>query len=212
LAELMCGHLDGIRNIVLVTISEGVGTGIFANGQLVTGAGGRAGEFGHAPLDPTGPRCACGRRGCWEVFASCRAALGYYHELRPKAPTVTFQELLHAAEEGDVYAGKALEMQAKQIGRGLGLIIAGLAPGLILIAGDITAAWHRFGSVIQREADLFTMAGAPPRIMPSHESEIARLRGAAALVFQRHWPDRDAAVPANRNTRNTKSARRRGHP
>jgi predicted NBD/HSP70 family sugar kinase len=196
-AELMFGSLDGIQNIVLVTVSEGIGTGIFANGQLVTGNGGRAGEFGHAPLDASGPRCACGRRGCWEVFASCRAAVRYYRELQPKAPSVTFQELLHLAEEGDPHAGNALDMQAKQIGRGLGLLIAGLAPGLILIAGDISAAWHRAGPIIEREAKRFTVAGEPPRILPTHESEIARLRGAAALAFQRHRPDLSlTAVPA----------------
>jgi predicted NBD/HSP70 family sugar kinase len=197
LAELMFGHLDGIRNIVLVTISEGVGTAIFANGQLVTGDGGRAGEFGHAPLDPNGPRCGCGRRGCWEVFASCHAALRYYRELRPNARSISFHELLRLAEEGNSYAGKALEMQAKQIGRGLGLLITGLAPGLILIAGDVTAAWHRVSAAIEREAKAFTIADAPPRIMPTHESEIARLRGAAALAFQRHWPDLGSAAPVN---------------
>jgi predicted NBD/HSP70 family sugar kinase len=199
LAELMFGHFDGVGNIVLVTVSEGVGTGLFANGHLITGKGGRAGEFGHAPLDLSGPQCACGRRGCWEVFASCRAALRYYREHQPDAPAVTFHELLHLVEEGDPGANYALETQAKQIGRGLGLLIAGLAPELILIAGDVTAAWNRVGPIIEREAAGFAVAGAPPRILPTHESEIARLRGAAALVFQRHWPGLDSTpLPSRR--------------
>ncbi|HEY2469008.1 MAG TPA: ROK family transcriptional regulator [Terracidiphilus sp.] len=193
IAELTFGRLDGIRNIVLVTISEGVGTGIFANGHLITGDGGRAGEFGHAPIDPDGPLCSCGRRGCWEVFASCRAALRYYRELRPKVRDITFHDLLLMAEDGDAVAAAALEKQAKEIARGLGLLIAGLAPSMILVAGEITGAWSRFGPIIEREAAGFNVAGAPPRILPAHEGEIARLRGAAALVFQRHWPDRDAA-------------------
>lgn len=210
IAELMFGHLDGIRNIALVTISEGVGTGIFANGHLITGDGGRAGEFGHAPLDSNGPLCSCGRRGCWEVFASCRAALRYYRELRPKARDLTFHQLLMMAEDGNPQASRALEKQAKQIGRGLGLLIAGLAPSMILIAGEITGAWPRFGPVIEREAAGFTVAGAPPRILPAHESEIARLRGAAALIFQRHWPDQDdAALPIERPKRASKSSRKR---
>jgi hypothetical protein len=71
------------------------------------------------------------------------------------------------------------------LGRGLRLIIAGLSPGLILIAGDVTSAWHRYGPIIEREAVALTLAGTPPRILPTHEGEIARLRGAAALVFQR---------------------------
>lgn len=211
IAELTFGRLDGIRNIALVTISEGVGAGIFANGHLITGDGGRAGEFGHAPLDPNGPLCSCGRRGCWEVFASCRAALRYYRELRPKARDITFHQLLLMAEDGNPQAAAALEKQAKQIGRGLGLLIAGLAPSMILIAGEITGAWSRFGPVIEREAAGFTVAGAPPRILPAHEGEIARLRGAAALVFQRHWPDRDdnAALSIERPQKASRSSRKR---
>ncbi len=192
IAELTFGRLDGIRNIILVTISEGVGTGIFANGHLITGDGGRAGEFGHAPIDPNGPLCACGRRGCWEVFASCRAALRYYRELQPKGRDITFHDLLRLADDGNPHAATALEKQAKQIGRGFGLMIAGLSPSMILVAGEITGAWPRFGPIIEREAAGFTVAGPSPKILPAHEGEIARLRGAAALVFQRHWPDRDS--------------------
>jgi predicted NBD/HSP70 family sugar kinase len=188
LAELTFARMDGIRDAVLVTVSEGVGTSVFANRRLVTGHHGMAGEFGHVPIDPAGPRCACGQKGCWETFASCRAALRYYRELQPKAKTVTFHELLNMAEEGNTFAAEALTQQALGIARGLRMIIAGLSPSTILIAGDITTAWHRFGPVIEREAAKLTLAGSPPLIRPTHESEIARLRGAAALVFQRHVP------------------------
>jgi predicted NBD/HSP70 family sugar kinase len=184
LAELTFGRMDGVRDIVLVTVSEGVGTGVFADGQLITGHHGMAGEFGHVSLDPSGPRCACGRNGCWETFASCRAALRYYKELEPQSRTVTFHELLNMADD-DRHAAQALAKQALYIGRGIRMIIAGLAPSVILIAGDITSAWHRFGPVIEKEAVDRTLAGTPPRILPTHEGEIARLRGAAALVFQR---------------------------
>ncbi len=185
LAELTFSRMDGVRDAVLVTVSEGVGTGIFAHGQLIAGHHGMAGEFGHIPLDPSGPRCACGQKGCWETFASCRAALRYYRELKPKGRTVTFHELLNMAEEGDAAAAQALTQQASWIGRGLRTIVAGLSPAVILIAGDITTAWHRFGPVIEKEAAALTLADTPPLIRPTHESEIARLRGAAALVFQR---------------------------
>jgi predicted NBD/HSP70 family sugar kinase len=63
LSELWFGRMDGVRNAVLITISEGVGTAILANGQLVTGKSGMAGEFGHVPIDPAGPKCGCGRLG-----------------------------------------------------------------------------------------------------------------------------------------------------
>ena len=184
LAELTFRRMDGVRDIVLVTVSEGVGAGVFADGQLITGHHGMAGEFGHVSMDSSGPRCACGRNGCWEVFASCRAALRYYKELEPQSRAVTFHELLNMADD-DRHAAQALAKQALYIGRGLRMIIAGLAPSVILVAGDITSAWHRFGPVIEKESADRTLAGTAPRILPTHDGEIARLRGAAALVFQR---------------------------
>jgi len=184
LAELLFGRLNGIRDAVLVTVSEGIGTGVFANGQVITGHHGMAGEFGHISLDPAGIRCACGRKGCWETVASCSAARRYYRELQPGSGAIAFHELLNKAEEGDKNAVQALAKQAHQIGRGLGPIIAGLSPRVILVAGDITSAWHRFGPLIEQEAAELSLAGEPPRIMPTHDGDLARLRGAAALVFQ----------------------------
>jgi predicted NBD/HSP70 family sugar kinase len=185
MAERTFARMDGVRDAVLVAVAEGVGTCILANGQLFSGHDGMAGEFGHICVDPNGPRCGCGKNGCWEVFSSSRSALRYYRELKPKGPVVTFQELLNRAEDGDSAAAQALHMQATWIGRGLRMIIASVSPSMILIAGDLTAAWHRFGPVIEKEAADLTLAGSSPQIRPSHEGEIARLRGAAALVFQR---------------------------
>lgn len=198
LAELLFGRLNGIRDAVLVTVSEGIGTGVFANGQVITGYRGMAGEFGHISLDPSGIACACGRKGCWETFASCHAALRYYQELHPKGGAITFHELLNKAEEGDQNAVQALQKQARQIGRGLGPIIAGLSPRVILVAGDITSAWHRFGPVIEKEAAKLSLAGSPPQILPTHDGDIARLRGAAALVFQRRFV-REPSETADQN-------------
>ncbi len=185
LAELTFGHIDGIRDVVLITVSEGIGTGVFANGQVISGHHGLAGEFGHVPLDPSGPPCACGRKGCWEIFGSCRAALRYYKELQPKGRAVEFQELLNMAEDGDQYAAQALAKQALYIGLGLRPIIVGLSPSMILIAGDITSAWHRFGPIIEEQVAELMLVGLPPKILPTHDGDLARLRGAAALVFQR---------------------------
>jgi predicted NBD/HSP70 family sugar kinase len=185
LAELTFARMDGVRDAVLVAVAEGVGTCVLTNGQLVAGHNGMAGEFGHVPIDPNGPLCGCGKNGCWEVFSSCGAALRYHKDLRPKRPIVAFQELLNLAEEGDSAAAQALTMQARWIGRGLRIIIASVSPSTILIAGDLTSAWHRIGPVIEKEALDLTLAGSAPLIRPTHEGEIARLRGAAALVFQR---------------------------
>src|SRR5207244_3899147 len=75
LAEVWFGKTEGIRDLAAVTVSEGIGVGFFSNGHLVRGGDGMAGEFGHVQLDPCGPACTCGGRGCWEVFASNRAVV-----------------------------------------------------------------------------------------------------------------------------------------
>ncbi len=186
LAELWSGRLDGIRDAVLITVSEGVGGAILANGQIVTSRSGLAGEFGHSPIDPTGPLCGCGQRGCWEVFASSNAALRYYAEIRPDHAPVNIHELLRLAEEEDPAAIAALTRQAACLGRGLRLVTAALSPEVILIAGDITSSWARFGPTIQAELEATMLAGSAPKLEITNDGEFARLRGAAAVVLQRH--------------------------
>jgi glucokinase len=69
-AEWLVGAGAGTTDMVLVTLGTGIGGGLVANGAVVRGRNGFAGEFGHMVVDPDGPRCPCGRRGCWERYAS----------------------------------------------------------------------------------------------------------------------------------------------
>lgn len=186
LSELWFGRMDGVRHAVLLTVSEGIGAGVLANGQIVSGRNGMAGEFGHIPLDPAGPQCACGARGCWETLASSSAALRYYAELSGTSRPLTVHQLITMADEGDAHAIEALQRQARLIGRGLRAVVAALSPELILVTGDIISAWSRFGPIVAEELAPLMLAGAAPRLAPVEESEVARLRGAAALVLQRH--------------------------
>jgi predicted NBD/HSP70 family sugar kinase len=186
LSELWSGKLDGVRDAVLVTVSEGLGAAILANGQIITSRSGLAGEFGHSPIDPTGPLCGCGQRGCWEVFASSTAALRYFAETAGKSRAVTIHDLLRMAEEGNAAATSALPRQVTWLGRGLRLITAALAPEVILITGDITSSWSRFGPIVQAEMEKTILAGPPPRLGITNDGELSRLHGAAAVVLQRH--------------------------
>jgi len=200
LSELWSGRLDGIRNAVLITVSEGLGAAILAHGQILTSRSGLAGEFGHAPLDPTGPVCGCGQRGCWEVFASSSAALRYYAELAPKSRTLKIPELLHMTEEGDKAAITAVTRQCVALGRGLRLVTATLSPEVIMVTGDITSCWGRFGPIVQAEMQATMLAGPPPRLTITNDGELSRLRGAAAVVLQRHsGHDRSMKRPSRRN-------------
>ncbi len=186
LSEIWFGRMDGTRNAVLVSLSEGLGTAILANGQVVSGLNGLAGEFGHIPLDPAGPLCGCGKYGCWETFASSNAALRFYKEAVPDSNLASIQVLLHLAEEGDAHANAAVERQARYLGQGLRLITAALSPELILITGALTTCWARFGPSVQEELEKGILVGNAPRLEVTTEGEFARLRGAAAIVLQRH--------------------------
>jgi len=186
LAAVWFDHIES-RNLVVVTVSEGIGSGILVNGRLARGFSGMAGEFGHVPLDPDGPLCSCGSRGCWEVFASNRAALRYYFESSSQTG-LNFQDLLSLADQGDHRAAKALETMAHFLGRGMRMIVAGLDPEQIVIIGDLTRSWHRFGPVIQAEVQAQGLSGGvAPKLIPVHEDGMARLRGTVALVLQKHF-------------------------
>lgn len=186
LSESWSGRLAGIRNAVLVAVSEGIGTAILSGGQLHCGFNGLAGEFGHVSVDPDGPLCGCGQRGCWEMAGSSRAALRFYRELSGDTGAIDIYRLLRLAEENDPLAVEAVSRQAVAIGRGLRMILAGLSPELVLITGEITSVWERFGPIIQRELESSVLAGLPPRVETAGDGELARLRGAAAVLLHRH--------------------------
>jgi len=199
LAEVWFGHTETVRDLMVVTVSEGLGTGIFVNGHLARGLNGMAGEFGHVPLNPQGPQCTCGGRGCWEVYASNRAALRYYHESSPSSNGLNFQDLLTLAESGDALAVKALDRMAHAIGSGMRMVIAGISPEEIVVVGDVTRQWHRFGPVIEEEVRAAVLVGKPPRIRPA-EGVMARLRGTVALVLQKHFAPSGRGVQAGKTT------------
>jgi predicted NBD/HSP70 family sugar kinase len=186
LSELWFGHVDGLRNVVLIAISEGVGAAVLAEGRLVGGRSGLAGEFGHICVNAEGPRCGCGKLGCWEVYASSNAALRYYAELCPKAGKLTMSELIRLSINKDPQAIKALELQSEHIGRGLGMINAALSPEVILFAGDVTTFWDIAQSIIERCCKAGLLTGSGPRLLSIGDGELALLRGAAAVVLQRH--------------------------
>jgi transcriptional regulator of PTS gene len=186
LSESWFGRLDGKRNVVLVAIAEGIGASILAGGQLYSGHNGLAGEFGHISVDPSGPICGCGQRGCWEMIGSSRAAMRNYRKLAPKSTVRDIYELFRLAEEGDSNAIQALSEQASALGKGLRIITAALSPELILITGDITAAWETLGPIVRKELESSMLAGPAPELRISGDAELARLSGSAAMLMQRH--------------------------
>jgi len=192
LAELWFGrHPEHVRNLLAVTVSEGLGVGLLLNGQIVHGGGSMAGEFGHMTLDEHGPPCPCGKNGCWERYASNAAAARFYvsgDTARAGSKTVPrFDDILRRAQSGEARAVEALEKTASHLGAGLASLATGLAPEVIVIVGEITAAWDRLGPIV---ADVVARRSLPlvaTRIVPTDLAMQPRLRGAVTLVVQQHF-------------------------
>lgn len=188
LAEVWFGSVEKVPNMAVVTVAEGLGVGIYCEGRLVRGFNGMAGEFGHIPVDPNGPLCGCGGRGCWEMYASNWAALRYYNESGAGTTGASFQFLISLAESGDSLAIKALEQMAHAIGRGMRIIVAGLSPEEIVLVGEFTRLWKRLGPLIEADLASSALIGMPPRVRPAAaEPSMARLRGAVGLVLQERF-------------------------
>jgi predicted NBD/HSP70 family sugar kinase len=192
LATVWFDAWESMDTIVALTVAEGIGTGLFVNGQLARGMAGMAGELGHISLDPNGPLCACGSRGCWEVFGSNTAAIRYYLEATGEPPGLAFPELLRRADDGDSHAAAALEKMAHHLGQGMRIIVASLAPERIIVIGDLTRSWHRYAPLVEADvaAQVLPVGGRVPQIVATGEDGLARLRGTVAMVLQKHFHSR----------------------
>lgn len=196
LAELWFGrHPENVRNLVAVTVSEGIGVGLLLNGQLVHGGGALAGEFGHVTVDDKGPPCGCGKRGCWEQYASNQAAVRHYlgngragvNAARRGRRPLQFTDLLAFADAGDRRAAATLDRMASHLGVGLAALVTGLAPQVLVIVGEITAVWSRVGPIVLDILSKRGLPGASTAIVPTDAATQPRLRGAVTLVVQQHF-------------------------
>jgi predicted NBD/HSP70 family sugar kinase len=197
LAEFWFGrHPENVRNLVAVTVSEGIGVGLLLNGQLVHGADAMAGEFGHVSLTDEGPPCKCGKRGCWERYASNSAAIARYEAAarvrrsssRAKgAVPMRFEDLVALAERGDDRASAALDEMGHWLGTGLAALVTGLSPEVIAIVGEVTGAWDRVGPIVARVVKARGLPQQSTRIVPTDRATQPRLRGAVTLVVQQHF-------------------------
>ncbi|HEY6804242.1 MAG TPA: ROK family protein [Pyrinomonadaceae bacterium] len=194
LAQLWTTRSDVIAsgNSVFVSVSDGVGTGIIVNGELLRGRHNAAGEFGHVPLSIDGPRCACGATGCWEAYVSNIATLSRYFgrdlsEQKPRdteTAAFTVEDLIARARAGDAKALAAINSTARYLGLGLASIVNAVDPARIYVGGEITTAWSLIEPIVRsalRERTLTEFGGVTEiHVVPAEEHP--RLRGAVALV------------------------------
>jgi predicted NBD/HSP70 family sugar kinase len=170
--------------------------GLVLKGEVLRGAAHTAGEFGHVSLDPLGPDCVCGKRGCWEAFACNTATVDRYvaqvvgaraseeGSRRRRRLSLTVEEVVRRARGGEPAAVAAVTETGRQIGRGLAAVVSVFNPGRIYIGGEITAGWELIDEPIRQalaEATLTEAARTTP-IIPDRRPAEYRLLGAVALV------------------------------
>lgn len=190
---------NGMQDLIAVTVSEGIGTGIITNGQLLRGAGGVAGEFGHVSLNESGPLCKCGNHGCWEMYASNTAAINEYVRITSSANSKklnvqdesnkpSIDDLLHLCEQGDAKAVEVIERMGHYLGVGFSMLVSGISPSMIVVIGEITRAWERIEPIIKNVLDT-RLPNSPvlTRIVPAQDNLQPRLRGSMALILQKHF-------------------------
>jgi len=186
LAELRLGAGRGASSMVGLTLGTGVGGVIAIDGHVVLGHDGTAGEVGHQTIDPDGPPCGCGNRGCLEAFARA-------DRIAAACGTETAEAAVVAARAGDARALAGLAEIGRYLGIGIGNMIAVISPDRVVIGGGIAAAGDLLLDPIRAElhgrvhttsldevkvvtAELGTWAGAIGAAI--HGAEVATRAGA----------------------------------
>lgn len=137
--ESRLGAGRGADHMLMLTIGTGIGGGLVSGGRLVHGAHGFAGEVGHIIVQPDGPKCGCGNRGCWETVASGKAidrlAREAFGEGAPSGSQVT-----DLARAGDATAARVLTEVGKRLGEGIAGLVNVLDPEIVVIGGGVIEA------------------------------------------------------------------------
>ncbi len=191
LAEAKWGAGRGVSRLIYVTIGTGIGGGFVVDGRLYRGAGGAHPEIGHHIVDPSGPPCTCGARGCWESLASGPALADWYNAHRPDASILVeprdAKEICALANQGDPHALLAVDREGYYLGLGLANLVTLFVPDVIALGGGLMQSRRLFWNRIQDTVG--AACGYVPRdnvrIVPAVLGEDVALIGAACVWFNR---------------------------
>jgi glucokinase len=173
LAEHRLGAARGYQHVVMVTLGTGIGGGLIVDGRVQVGSHGFAGEIGHMVVDPAGPPCPCGRRGCWERFAS-GGGLGLMAReaaLAGRLPEVVAlaggdpegvrgEDVTAAAVAGDPDARRVIEQVGWWVGFGLANLACVLDPECFVLGGGLVGAGDLLIDSARRAFDELVEGGA----------------------------------------------------
>jgi glucokinase len=191
MAELLFGCCKGVDHFIWMTVSNGIGGSIFANGSLYYGGRGNAGEIGHVIVEegPYARPCKCGNSGCAEMHASGLAlarnylSIGGRREIEGEPPTAKTIDAL--ARTGDEKAIKAYEMEGVYLGRAIGVAVNLLNPQKVVIGGGVSLGFDLFWPSLAKTLETHVYRNANPDFVvePTALGYNAAFLGAAALCF-----------------------------
>lgn len=194
---------DPDRADMLVVFGEvGVGGGVVADGRLLRGRHGWAGEFGHMIVDPQGRPCGCGRVGCWETVIGLRALVAAATDPDDpvRDPSLTLEERLAQIDErarrGDTRTLTALHQVAGWVGTGAAALVNALNPGVVVLSGYFAALGEWLRPVVENvlEAGVLAPHAGGTRVVLSTLGPTAAIRGGALVSLEAVLAD-PAAVP-----------------
>ena len=182
--EQWFGIGQGIDNFLTVTIGRGVGLGMVINGQLYRGPHGSSGEFGHMVMDPNGPVCDCGNRGCLEALIADPGVLRKARKVFGDQD-LTMDDLLGLAQNGNIKAVNIFSEVGNTLARGIANLINVLSPGLIIISGEGVRAGDLIFDPMRNALPKYIMPGLAKdtEIRIDTWDDNAWARGAAGLVL-----------------------------
>ncbi|MCG9911129.1 MAG: ROK family protein [Flavobacteriales bacterium] len=190
LGEMLFGGAKGMKDFIFITLGTGLGSGIIANGKLVYGHDGFAGEMGHIIVKPEGRVCGCGRKGCLETYCSAPGLVKTYLELLSSSElqqNITAKEVFDKAVSGDKEANEAITFTGEILGKALAMAVHFTSPEAIFLFGGLAHAGDRlFLPVIENmEKELLPIYRNKVKIIHSAlPQDDAAILGAASLIWQ----------------------------
>jgi glucokinase len=199
LGEARLGAGRGSKNMFVINLGRGIGGGMILNGELYRGSFSASGEIGHITVNPSGPTCSCGNRGCLEVMASGPAiaasalrilasggASAIKEMVDGKLDLITSELVSAAAAQGDPLALRLMTEAAEYIGIGLATVVNLFAPERIILGGGVASAGDFFLEAIRKTVAerAYTYERVRPEFVRSKLGDESACIGAAALVLE----------------------------
>ena len=198
IGEMVYGNAKGMKDFIMITLGTGLGSGFVANGEMIYGHDGFAGEFGHIIVERNGRECGCGRRGCLEAYVSATGIKRTAFDLMAKmaAPSrlrgIAFEDfdssmISAAAEAGDPVALEAFRYTGELLGHALADAVTITSPEAIFLFGGLSKAGKLLFDPTRwyMEENMLSVFKNKVKLLPSGiQGKNAAILGSSALIWK----------------------------